>query len=373
MDTVLRWPAGLEWLAVIPMLSALVFVHELGHFAAAMLMKVRVEEFGFGYPPRMLVLWERKGVKYTLNWLPFGGFVRMAGEERGFEDPGSLASKKPRQRFLVFVSGPVMNFLFAVLIYIGMFSGGIPEPSGPVLVEAVAPGSPAAIADIHPGDVILRIGGRDVRSLTDVQQATRANLGQSTEVMLERGSERLTTQLTPRLTEDTPPDEGAMGVTITLSEIEAVGMRRVGFGRSIVLGIQRAFLLIGAMAEGLVRMVASLVTPSVPAPEGGVSGPVGIARLTGEIVRSGWLPFLDLTAFLSLNFALLNILPLPALDGGRLAFVVAEWVRRGKRVQPEHEAIVHLIGMVLLVGLMIVITYLDVTRWLQGGSVIPGG
>jgi len=373
VDTVLRWPSGLEWLAVIPMLSALVFVHELGHFLLAVLMRVRVEEFGFGYPPRMLVLLERKGVKYTLNWLPFGGFVRMAGEERGFDDPGSLSSKKPWQRFLVFAAGPVMNFCFAVVIYISLFIGGIPEPKGPVLVEAVTPGSPAAVVGIRPGDVVLSIGGESVRSLADVQGATSKHLGQGAAVEIERQGERLTLQLVPRRPEETPPNEGAMGVTITLAQVESMSTRQVGLGRSILLGVQRAVFLIGAMAQGLGQMVISLVSPSVPAPEGGVSGPVGIARLTGQVVRSGWLPFLDLTAFLSLNFALLNILPLPALDGGRLAFVVAEWLRRGKRMPPEREALVHLIGMAALVAFMLVVTYLDVTRWLQGRSVLPGG
>ena len=373
MGIVLRWPSGLEWLAVIPMLSVLVFTHELGHFLAALWMKVRIEEFGFGYPPRMLVLFERKGVKYTLNWLPFGGFVRLAGEESSFDDPGSLTTKKPWQRFLVFAAGPFMNFVLAVAIYIGLFIGGIPEGRGPIVVEGIAPGSPAAAAGVQVGDVLLRIGNVPIRSFAEVQQATAAHLGEVTEIEVKRGEQNLTLRLVPRRPEETPANEGAMGITITLAQVEDVALRKVGIGHSIVLGLQRALMLIGAMAQGLSQFVISLVSSSVPAPEGGVSGPVGIARLTGEVVRGGWLPFLDLTGFLSLNFALLNILPLPALDGGHIAFVIAEWLRRGKRVPPEREALVHLIGMAALVGLMLVITYLDLVRWLQGGSVLPGG
>lgn len=373
MDTLLRWPSGLEWLAVIPMLSVLVFVHELGHFLAALWMKVRVEEFGFGYPPRMLLLFERRGVKYTINWLPFGGFVRLAGEERGFDDPNSITNKKPWQRFIVFSAGAFMNFVLAIVLYIVLFSSGIPELRGPVVVEAVAPQSPAAVAGIEPGDIMLSIGERPVRSFGDVQEATNSRLGEVTVVEVERDGETLSLTLVPREPAETPPGEGAMGVTISLAEVEDTVLRRVGFGESVLLGVQRAFFLVGAMAQGIGQMVLGLVSPSVPAPEGGVAGPIGIARLTGEVVRSGWLPFIDLTAFLSVNFALLNILPLPALDGGRLVFVVLEWVRRGKRVPPEREAVVHLVGMMLLIAFMLVVSYLDVTRWLRGDSLIPGG
>ncbi len=364
---------GLEWLAVIPMLSVLVLAHELGHFLAALWMKVKVEEFGLGYPPRMLTLWEHKGVKYTLNWLPFGGFTRMLGEEAGFDTPGSLASKKPWQRFIVFAAGPFFNFVLAVLIYIGLYLGGVPEAIGPVLVEAIAPGSPAAAAGLQAGDVITRIGDYPVRSLSQVQDATKAYFGVPTALVVERGGQTLTLSITPRRPSETPHGQGSMGVTITIQPIESVTMHPVGVGRSVILGVQRAFLLTGSMAEGLGQLVGSLITPKVAAPPGGVSGPIGIARLTGEVVRSGWLPFLDLTGFLSLNFALLNILPLPALDGGHIAFVVAEWLRRGKRVPPEREALVHLVGMALLIGLMLVVSYLDIVRWIQGGSVLPGG
>ncbi|MGI6209260.1 MAG: M50 family metallopeptidase [Anaerolineae bacterium] len=373
MDALLRWPSGLEWLAVIPMLSLLVFGHELGHFVAALLMGVRVEEFGFGYPPRALVLFEHRGVKYTLNWLPFGGFVRMAGEEQGFNDPGSLAAKPPWKRFVVFAAGPTMNALLAVLLYIGIFSAGIPEASGPILIDQVAPGSPAAEVGLQSGDILTRIGDTPVRSFADVQHATAAHIGEPVEVTVSRGEEEFTTTLVPRRPEETPPDQGAMGITISIEEVEEIVYRRVGPLQTISLGFQRALSLVVAMVEGLTQLVLSVFTPSVPAPEGGVAGPVGIARLAGEVARGGWLPFLDLTGFLSLNFALINFLPLPALDGGHIVFVILEWVRRGKRVPPEKEALVHLAGMVILIGLMLVISYLDVVRWIQGEAILPGG
>ena len=355
------------------MLSLLVFTHELGHFLAALWMRVRVEEFGIGYPPRLVQLFERRGVKYTLNWLPFGGFVRMAGEERGFDDPGSLTAKKPWQRLIVFSAGPIMNLILAVLIYVLLFGAGVQEAVGPVLVQSVAQGSPAAVAGILPGDTLLVIGDMSVRSFTDVQEATGRHLGEATTVELDRAGQTVSVVLVPRRADETPANEGAMGITISLAEIESVVNRPVSLGQAIVLAVQRTFLLVGAMAEGLGQLVISVFSPSVPAPEGGLAGPIGIAQLTAEVVRSGWQPFLDLTAFLSVNFTLLNFLPLPALDGGRIAFALLEWVRRGKRVRPEREALVHLLGMAALILFMLVVSYLDVVRLLQGGSLVPGG
>ncbi len=373
MGISLTWPTGLEWLAVIPLLSVLVFVHELGHFLAAILMKVRVEEFGFGYPPRALLLFERRGIKFTLNWLPFGGFVRMAGEEAGFDDPGSLSSKKPWQRLLVFAAGPTMNVLLALLVYTAVFTSGIAEYTGAVTIEAVAPGSPADVAGLQPMDVVLRIGNTVIASFDDVQAATAASLGSNTAVEVERSGERLVLEMAPRVPEETPAGQGALGITIFYDEPYQVTYRRVGLIEAAGLSIRRVILLVSAMAEGLGQLVLSPIMPSVEAPEGGVAGPVGIARLAGEVARMGWSPFLDLGAFLSLNFALINILPLPALDGGHIAFVIVEWLRRGKRVPPQKEALVHLAGMMLLIGLMLVVSYLDVVRWVQGGSALPGG
>jgi regulator of sigma E protease len=368
-----QWLSGWEWLAVIPMLSVLVFFHELGHFLAALLVGVRVEEFGLGYPPRLLVLFEHRGVKVTLNWLPFGGFVRLAGESGEPNEPGSLVSKKGWQRFLVFASGPAMNLVVAVVLYGALFASGIPEPVGPVVVEGVAPGSPAELAGLQPGDVLLSIGEVEVRSLSAVQQATLQNLGREVTVVVERAGKRASVQVRPRTREEIPHGQGPMGVTITIGEVEGVVIQRVGLLKAAWLGVERALLLIGALAQGLGQMVLALFTRAAPVPEGALSGPVGIARLTGEVVRSGWLPFLDFTGFLSLNFALLNLLPLPALDGGRIAFVVAEWLRGGRRVPPEREALVHFIGMVALIALMLVVSYLDIVRWLQGRPILPGG
>ncbi len=373
MAELAQWPSGLTWLAVIPMLGLLIFVHELGHFLAALRMKVKVEEFGFGYPPRLLTLFERGGVKYTLNLIPLGGFVRMAGEEGDFEAEGSLASKKPGQRTLVFVSGPAMNLLLAVILFSLLFMIGIPIPYGPVQVLDISPDSPAERADMQVGDILLTIGGAEIYTLGDVERATTSYLGREVEITLSRHGEVLTVVLVPRRPEDRPSNQGAMGIVIQLKQVDEIVYNRLPWWRAIGQGLRQTAELTVLMVGSLSDLLRAFFLPTEPLPGGGLAGPIGIARLTGELVRLGWIPFLNLTAFLSLNFFLINLLPLPALDGGRLIFVFLEWIRRGKRIPPEREALVHLVGMALLITFMVVISYFDLIQWIRGESIIPGG
>lgn len=369
MTGLTQWPSGLEWLAVFPMLSVLIFVHELGHFLAALWMRVGVEEFGFGYPPRMFTLFERRGVKYSINWIPFGGFVKMVGEEGDFEAEGSLVSKKPWQRAIVLFAGPFMSLLLAVIVFsLIFFIIGTPTFTGYVQVEQVALDSPSSRAGIQAGDIMLSVAGTEIHTTTDVSETTDRYLGQEVELILRRDGERLSVTLTPRRPEDTPPRQGAMGVVIS-NEIIYL---RASMWQAIVQGASQTVEVTILIVNSLSMIMRALLIPAESLPEGGVAGPIGIARITGELVKQGWLPVLNLTAFLSLNFFLLNLLPLPALDGGRLVFVFLEWIRGGKRVSPEREAMVHLVGMALLVALMFVVSYFDLVHWIRGDALIPG-
>ncbi|MGQ9628401.1 MAG: M50 family metallopeptidase [Anaerolineae bacterium] len=364
----LNWPSGLEWLAVIPMLAVLIFVHELGHFLAAIRTGVKVEEFGFGYPPRLLTLFERKGVKYTINLIPLGGFVRMAGEEGNFDAEGSLYRAKSWKRFIIFTSGPVMNLILAVLLFsFALFAIGMPVATGKIEVTSVNPDSPAARAGFEEGDILLEIGGTRIKTLSDVTQATDAHLGREVEVVLKRGDETLSVKLVPRSPEDRPANQGPMGIAITNEVIYT----RLNLFEALVQGARQAFEVIVMILVFLSQVLKNLLFPTQAMPDVGLAGPIGIARLTGELVRRGWMPFLHLAAFLSLNFFLLNLLPLPALDGGRLVFVILEWLRRGKRISPEKEALVHLVGMALLISAMIVISYFDLIQWIRGETILP--
>jgi len=365
---------ALSWLAVVPVLGLLIFVHELGHFLAARLMKVRVEEFGFGYPPRIMTLFERNGVKYTLNWIPLGGFVRMVGEESEFDAEDSLYTKRPWQRAVVMAAGALMNLFLAALIFAFIFGVfGVPHQfraTGRVIISAVAPNTPAAEAGLQRRDVILQVNGKQIYSPQELKSEVELEAGKPIRLLVDRNNQLLEISLTPRRQEDIPAGQGAMGVAISaegdyvyrrLPPLEALAN---GFG-------QMAFTLL-MMIGGLAELVRGLIVPGQSVPPGGVAGPIGIARLTGEVAQEGWQPLLNLAAFLSVNLGLLNLLPLPALDGGRLFFVLLEWLR-GKRIPPEREALVHALGMALLLTFILIVSYFDLANWLRGGAILPGG
>jgi regulator of sigma E protease len=358
----------LAWLAVIPVLGLLVFWHELGHFAAALWMKVKVEEFGFGYPPRAFTMFVWRGVKFTFNWLPLGGFVRMVGEEGNFDAEGSLTSKRPYQRAIVLLAGPLMNLILAPILYTIVFMSGTPYPLGPVEVTVVAPGSPAAEAGLQVGDQFVDLAGTKPTTTADVSAVTRQYQGRAMAVTVQRGEEVVTVTLVPRMPGDIPEGQGPTGIAIQRSFVTADNL-----AQAFVMGVRHTGEVLTAMVTGLIELVQSIFIPgSGPGPAGGIAGPVGIARITGELARQGLIPLIELTAFLSLNFFIINLLPLPALDGGRLMFVGLEAVRRGKRIAPEREALVHLAGMVALLALMLVVSYMDLASWWRGTPIFPG-
>lgn len=369
--------SGLAILAVIPILGFLIFVHELGHFLAARWMGVRVREFGFGYPPRMLKLFERNGVEYTLNWLPLGGFVKMVGEQDDFDGPGSLAAAPPLRRAVVLVAGSFMNIVTAVVLFAVLLAAvGVPrlqvDPTTMrVQIEAVAPGSPAEAAGLQVGDVFIRIDGVEMFGAENVSNAIRAGAGRPVAIVLERAGQQFTVTIVPRLPAEIPPGQGAIGVRIApIIPPDAVTRERMGVGEALVAGMTYTVRFIGLMIEGLSGLLRGLFGQQSAVPEGGVGGPVAIARITAEVARQGWANLLELTAILSLNLAVLNLLPIPALDGGRLLFVVLEGIRR-KRIPPEKEALVHLAGFALLLGLMFLITIVDVQNWVAGRPPLP--
>lgn len=363
--------SGWGWLAVIPVLGLLVFVHELGHFLAAQWMNVEVEEFGFGYPPRLATLFERNGVKYTINLLPLGGFVRMVGEEGDFDKEGSLYQKRPWQRVVVLVAGPVVNLALAALILALVLWLGAPQYHGPVTVKEVTPGTPAAQADLQAGDVIVSIAGQPIDSLEEVSRVISQHEGQQTEVTVQRNGDRFTREIMLRSPGNRPANQGAMGIVIELGSVKSITYNRLPWPLAAVQWVFRSVQLFLLMLVGLGDLVLGWFT-GAGMPGGSVAGPIGIAQLSGEAVRQGIRPLLNFTAFLSVNLGLLNLLPLPALDGGRLVFVFLEWIR-GKRIPPEREAVVHFIGMVVLIALMVVVSYFDLARWLSGQPLLGGG
>ena len=391
-----------SWLLIVPVLAALVFVHELGHYLAAKRFGIKVLEFGFGFPPRLF------GVKYgetvySINAIPLGGFVRLLGEEDP-TDPRSCARQSVLKRTVVLCAGSFMNFLTPIVIFTVLFILPQDVPVGTVQVTGVAPGSPAQQAGIRAGDQVTAVDGKRVRNHYELVEQIMVNLGAEVELTVRRGS--VVTGLraspdssvvdvvtvVPRLN---PPElevveivtspetqvslrdarrynvrlqpgdtmtQGAVGVMIGTSNV-----RLVKESQSVLDAGQNA---VGRMMDILVLTKNSFHRWAVGGPDPGLTGPIGIAQITGEVAEAGISPFFELVAIISISLGLINILPIPALDGGRLMFVLIEWARRGRRVSPQREGLVHVIGFAVLIGLIVVVSFFDISRILSGDSII---
>ena len=321
-------------------LSVLILVHELGHFLMAKRFRIKVEEFGFGYPPRLLGF-KKQGTVYSLNLLPFGGFLRLKGEDLA-AGKNSFAGKPKRVRLLVLLAGAVMNFLLGVVLFAAIYTRlGIPEKVDYLVVTAVAKDSPAEEAGIKLEDKLIDFSATD-KFIAFINE----HRGQEVRLRLKDGREVL---VTPRLAEVTPQGEGALGVAITNVDVVLYPIWQRPF-RGMWFGLKEAVGWGKEILWSLTKINAK-----------DVAGPVGIYEISKDVTKQGWIAILRFVAILSVNLSILNLLPLPALDGGRLIFIGIEAVRK-KRVKPEWEQAIHLAGIVLLIGLMVLVTINDVRR-----------
>jgi len=346
--------------AFLAVLAVLIIAHELGHFSTAKAFGVKVEEFGIGFPPRLLSF--KKGeTRYSLNAIPLGGFTKMVGEVDPSETR-SLASKNVWIRILVLSAGSLMNFLLPLLLFSIAFMVPHNVLIGQVTVEEVLPDSPAAIAGIQPEDTIISINGKQLSSTLDLSRAIQLNLGKEIDMVISHDSvTNEEVQLTPRWR---PPEgEGATGIMVR-TENPAIVSQREPFWRAIPLGVKKCIETFVLFKNEILKLFIGAATFQV-------GGPVAIAQMTGEVARAGISPLLEFAAFLSINLAIINIFPLPALDGGRIVFVLLEWTRRGKRISPKTEGLIHGIGFVLLIAAMLAVTYQDIVRIVTGGSFVP--
>ncbi len=337
------------------MFLILVVVHELGHFVTAKRAGVQVDEFGFGFPPRLFAL-RRGETEYSLNLLPLGGFVRMLGEEDPTH-PRSLAARPAGTRLLVIGAGPVMNMVLAVLLFGGSFMLPRETRVGPVQVARVMPGSPAELAGVQPGDVILQVNDRPIRSLPDVHYNILLNVGSEVTFRLQRDGGQSEARMTPRW--KPPPGEGEVGIVIGMPQEEIVTVSYAPW-EALFLGARQSFDILSLTRNGILSMFARGFQSDA------VVGPVGIYQATDRVAQTGTGNLIYLAAFLSMNLGILNILPIPALDGGRILFILLELVRGGRRVAPRKEGFVHLVGFGLLLALIVVITLNDVLRIVRG-------
>ena len=341
-------------------IAVLVLTHELGHFITARVSGVHVLEFGLGFPPRLLTI-KRGETTYSLNAIPLGGFVKMAGEEDP-KIPRSLASKSIGTRFLVLGSGSLMNFLLPLLLFSAVFMLPHNQIIGQVTVVEVISDSPAGRAGVKPGDTILQADDTAIDNGGGLYRYLQLNLGKEITLLVQHPD--TTTEKIKVVSRWKPPEgQGATGIVIMTSSPKVI-RQHYPFWQAIPMGVSASIETFVLFKNGIVSMIIG----TIPA---GVTGPVGIAQITGEVSRTGIGPLLEFTAFLSINLALINIFPLPALDGGRMAFVLVEWLRRGKRIPAKTEGLVHLIGFAALITFMLLVTYRDIIRIIGGDSLIP--
>lgn len=442
----------LNGLYIVPILAVLILIHEFGHFISARLCGVKVEEFGIGIPPRLFGVM-RRGVLWSVNAIPFGGFVRVKGEDGQNMEPDSMNAKRPSQRAFFLAAGAGMNVLLAVFLMILVIGiEGIPHRS--VYISGVSAGSPAAKAGWQDGDRIVAINGTKLDAADEVRMQASRHAGNEMTATIERHGKLIDTVVVPR--EHPPKDEGRIGVLLSdrtigeLSVLEIVpnspaaaagiqagdrilliNNRSVTddfvlatelerfIGTSVPVVLERNGLEISttlnvptklgneelSLTTGFATLKLEATFEQVPAlkvvPRGfeeaynatkqmiyglkelfssrqnleQVAGPVGMGQLTSELVDEStlplWVTLANIAIVLSLNLALLNLLPIPALDGARLFFVLIEVLRGGRKIAPEKEGLVHLAGMVVLIGLMFVIAFSDVRRIVSGETFLP--
>ena len=391
-----------NWLLIVPVLALLIFVHELGHFTTAKLFGIKVTEFGFGFPPRVFGV-PFRGTVYSLNLIPLGGFVKMVGEEDP-TDPDSFARHSVLKRLVVLSAGSIMNFVLPVVIFTVLLM--LPHDAlvgGSVMITSVAPGSPAEQAGLRGGDVILAVDGKPVISPGELVDTVKGRGGQPIELSLRRASLVMGLSQSPELaTYDTlnvtprvsPPrlrvveevsdpssevglsdarrynpnlevgdtmTQGAIGVMIGLVNPK-FGTKTEPVWTAVPNGVRMIWSVLSFTWGGITEGVATRSNP-------GIAGPVGIAHATGEVVEElgvAWI--FRIAALLSVSLGVVNLLPIPALDGGRIVFVVLEFLRKGKRISPQREGLIHLVGFVVIIGLIVAITYSDILRIVNGES-----
>lgn len=374
-------------------LGLLVFVHEIGHFWVSRRNKVEVEEFGFGFPPRIFgiywnkkkerkIIWGSKEIKevreareidgettvYSVNWIPLGGFVKITGEDGDKkENPKSFAAKKPFTRIKILAAGVVMNFLLAVVLFSLGFWLGVPQAdyevkSGNIRGEKiqivdVRKGTPAEAMNLRVGDEILGALKENnlikFSSVEEVQNFIKENKGNQMILEIQRGKDKLEISGVPRT--DFPDNEGPLGIGLT-----KIVVVKYSWYKAIILGFQYTFSLMITFVSFLGLLIWRLI---IGQPAGfDVSGPIGIAVLTGQVAQLGFDYLIRFTGMLSINLAIINILPIPALDGGRILFILIEKFK-GSPISQKFEQRAHSLGFALLISLMVFVTVRDFAKF----------
>ncbi|HUF39001.1 MAG TPA: M50 family metallopeptidase [Anaerolineales bacterium] len=333
----------------------LIIIHELGHFLAAKLFKVEVEEFGIGFPPRALKLFTWGETLFSLNWIPLGGFVRPKGENNP-EIEGGLAAANPWVRIAVFAAGPIANLVTAVLLYTLIFArAGLPDDST-TFITAISPDSPAEAAGLMPGDQLVSVAGIPIDSSEALHETIQASLGLPTTIVVLRDGETVTMEVVPRV--DPPPGDGAVGFTFTHPRVS------IPLGESVLLGAQTAYFQVRELVLLPSRLIAGEIAPE----EARLVGFTTMGRMfdmareseAGSGMPAGTNTF-AFFAYISLSLGILNLFPIPAVDGGRILFTLPE-ILFNRRIPTRFENVVNAVSFLLLLLLLIYVNIQDIVN-----------
>ncbi len=357
-------------------LSLLVFIHEFGHYIVARLVGVKVEEFGFGLPPRAIGK-KIKGTIYSLNWLPIGGFVRLAGEDDEEEGQKSKIksqnlgqyfwARSKKERAAILSAGVAMNFLLAVGITAYLLAAiGLTVPDGKVTIKDIQKDSPAEVVKLLPNDVVAAITyqtegenseTKQLTTATELKSITSGHLGEPVTLTIIRDGKQTMVSVVTR--SSVSPGQGPIGITISDTKVVKYPWWQAPYV-ALKVNVVRVKDMLVALGTLIVKLI------SLKPLGADVAGPIGIAQVTGQAVQFGLPAVLEFMSILSLNLAVLNALPIPALDGGRLLFVFAEKIL-GRKVKPAFERSTHQIGMIILFILIFLVSVNDILRLARGG------
>lgn len=322
--------------------SIIVFIHELGHFTFAKMNGVKVHEFSIGMGPKIYSI--KKDTEYSIRLLPLGGFVSMEGEDEESSDPRSFGAKSILQRASIIFAGPFFNIIFTIILFIPifMFIG-----SQTTTLGGVTENGPAYSAGVKVGDTIEAIDGKKVNSWQDVIQSLNESDGSDVKLSIDRNGQNKEISVTPQKGED-----GRYVIGIE-TKVE----------RNILTSIKNAFTTTYDMTVQMITFVGQLFTGTVPGGVGNsVSGPLGVISIVSEAAKMGIVNIMYIAAVLSLNLGIINLVPFPALDGGRLFMLAIEAIRGGKKLDPNKEAMINMVGLGALMIFMVFITYKDILR-----------
>ncbi|NLW90860.1 MAG: RIP metalloprotease RseP [Syntrophomonadaceae bacterium] len=340
-------------LITVAIIAVLILVHEFGHFVVARRIGIPVWEFSLGFGPRLIGT-KKNGTEYSIRAIPLGGYVRMAGEEPGDGDnPDGYSRRTPLEKMAVSFAGPFMNLLAAMLIFVYIYSvTGVQDSANTSVIGQVMAGTPAQSAGLKAGDEVVAINGASIRSWEALTKTIGNDPeGKTLTVTVDRSGKTLNIKVTPLY--DKAQNKYLIGVK------PVIIYQKMGIVDAVKNGFQRTWEFTVLLLSGIGLMISGGASMN------DLAGPVGITKLVGQVASVGWSELLAFSAFLSINLGILNLLPIPALDGSRIIFAVVEGIRR-KPLAPEKEGLIHWIGFVFLIGLMIIVTFNDIVKLYRG-------